>query len=278
MKLNIGPHLSISKGYEGAGKTALEINANTFQFFSRNPRGGRAKALVERDIQGLDKIISKNKFAPLLVHAPYTLNMSSENEKAQNFARMVFADDLDRMEKLPCNLYNFHPGSHTGQGLEKGITKIVKILNETINENTTTLVLLETMSGKGTEIGKTFQELRAIIDRVEHKDKIGICFDTCHTFCAGYDIVNDLDSVLIEFDNVLGLERLKAIHLNDSYYAFKSFKDRHKPIGEGEIGLDAIVRFITHPKIKGIPLFLETPNDVDGYAREIKLLREIVED
>jgi deoxyribonuclease-4 len=277
VKLNIGPHISISNGYENAGKIAKDLDANTFQFFTRNPRGGRAKKLVNSDVEKLKKFIMDNNFAPLVAHAPYTLNMCSANPQIREFARMVFKDDITRMEKLPCNLYNFHPGSHTGQGIEKGIEQIVEILNEVMTEDMTTIILLETMSGKGSEIGKTFKELKEIIRRVNYNDKIGICFDTCHTYSAGYDIVNNLEGVLEEFDNILGLERLKAIHVNDSMYGFKVYKDRHAKIGEGILGLDTIVNLITHPQLKHLPFILETPNDESGYKEEIRLLRSMAE-
>jgi deoxyribonuclease-4 len=271
--LNIGCHLSTAKGYEKMGKVALEIGANTFQFFTRNPRGGRAKALDPIDIEKLKNLMDEHNFAPLLAHAPYTLNMCSKDAKTRDFAKMMFADDLNRMEQLPCTLYNFHPGSHTGQGVEKGIYLITEILNEVMFEGMTTFVLLETMSGKGSEIGRTFEEIRAIIDGVKLDQQIGVCLDTCHIYSAGYDIVNDLDGVLEKFDELIGLNRLKAIHLNDSLKPFNSHKDRHACIGEGEIGLEAIVNLVNHPKLKDIPFLLETPNEIEGYAKEIELLK-----
>lgn len=272
-RLNIGCHLSTSKGYEKMGKVALEIGANTFQFFTRNPRGGRAKALDPVDLEKLKKIMDEHHFAPLLAHAPYTLNMCSKDEKTRDFAKMMFADDLNRMEQLPCTLYNFHPGSHTGQGVEKGIHLITEILNEVMFEGMTTVVLLETMSGKGSEIGKTFEEIRDIINGVELHQQMGVCLDTCHIYSAGYDIVNDLDGVLEKFDDIIGLNRLKAIHLNDSMTPFNSHKDRHACIGEGEIGLEAIMNLVNHPKLKDIPFLLETPNEIEGYEKEIVLLK-----
>ncbi|WP_425449650.1 deoxyribonuclease IV [Dethiothermospora halolimnae] len=271
----IGSHLSTAKGFKNMGKVAVAMKANTFQFFTRNPRGGKARKLDEKDIRGLKEIMDENNFGPILAHAPYTLNMCSKTDKTRDFARIAFKDDLERLEKLPCSLYNFHPGSHTGQGVEKGIEQIVEILNETIKEDTTTTILLEAMAGKGTEIGRNFEELKKIIDGVNYKGKMGVCIDTCHIFAAGYDIVNDLDGVLEEFDSIIGLDRLKGIHLNDSMKPFGSNKDRHAPIGEGEIGFDAIVNIVTHPKLKNLPFYLETPNDIEGYKREIEMLRKI---
>jgi deoxyribonuclease IV len=272
--LNIGCHLSISKGFESMGLQALEINANTFQFFTRNPRGSKAKAIDQSDIDSLLKIARENNFAKLLGHAPYTLNPCSNSEHTREFALQVMEDDLLRMEYLPGNLYNFHPGSHVKQGSEKGIYYIVKALNHILKPEHRTTVLLETMSGKGTEVGSRFEELKEIIDRVELSEKMGVCLDTCHVYDAGYDIVNDLDGVIEEFDRVIGLERLKAIHLNDSKNPFKSHKDRHEKIGEGSIGLEALVRVINHPKLRDLPFYLETPNEIEGYAKEISLLRE----
>lgn len=274
--LNIGSHLSTAKGFENMGKQALEMGANTFQFFTRNPRGGKAKKLDEKDIRKLEKLMDENNFAPILAHAPYTLNMCSSSEDTREFAKMIFKDDLERLEKIPCSLYNFHPGSHTGQGVEKGIELIAQILNEVITEDITTTILLEAMAGKGTEIGRSFEELKAIIDEVHFKEKIGVCIDTCHIFCAGYDIVNDLDGVLEKFDEIIGLDKLKAIHLNDSIMPFNSNKDRHAGLGEGLIGLDALYRIVTHPSLKHLPFFLETPYDIDGHIREIILLKDMI--
>ena len=273
--LNIGCHLSVSKGFKNMGKEALSINANTFQFFTRNPRGGKAKDLDEKDIEAFLQLAKENKFAKLLAHAPYTLNACAADESKREFAIQTFADDLARLEKVPGNLYNFHPGSHVKQGVEVGIQYIADMINQTLTPEHTTTVLLETMAGKGTEIGRNFEELRAIIDKVELGDKIGICLDTCHVYDAGYDTVNDLDGVLEEFDIILGLDRLKAIHLNDSLNICGSHKDRHAKIGEGNIGLEAITRIINHPKLKHLPFLLETPNELDGYAKEIKLLKSI---
>lgn len=271
--LNIGCHLSTTKGFENMGKEALQIGANTFQFFTRNPRGGKAKEIDINDMEGLLKIARENNFATILAHAPYTLNACSADERTREFAREMMADDLNRMELMPNNLYNFHPGSHVKQGVEVGINYIVDLLNSVLSKDQTTTVLLETMAGKGSEVGRTFEEIAEIISRVELKEKMGVCLDTCHIYDAGYDIVNDLDGVLEEFDRVIGLDRLKAIHLNDSKNPFKSHKDRHEKIGEGSLGLEAITRIINHPKLKHLPFFLETPNELDGYAKEIELLR-----
>ena len=271
--LNIGCHLSTTKGFENMGKEALQIGANTFQFFTRNPRGGKAKEINMEDMEGLLKIAKENNFSTILAHAPYTLNACSADERTREFAREMMIDDLNRMELMPNNLYNYHPGSHVKQGVEIGINYIVALLNTVLSKDQTTTVLLETMAGKGSEVGRTFEEIAEIISRVELKEKMGVCLDTCHIYDAGYDIVNDLDGVLEEFDRVIGLNRLKAIHLNDSKNPFKSHKDRHEKIGEGSLGLEAITRIINHPKLKHLPFFLETPNELDGYAKEIELLR-----
>ncbi len=271
--LTIGAHLSASKGYTAMLKQAQEIGANTFQFFTRNPRGGSAKDIDENDVNTFLELMKSEGFPVILAHAPYTLNCCSAKPETIEFAVNTFADDLRRMEYTPNQLYNFHPGSHVGQGEEKGIELIADALNKVLFEDMTTTVLLETMAGKGSEVGKTFEELRAIIDRVELSDKLGVCLDTCHVNDAGYDIVNDLDGVLDEFDKVIGLDRLKAIHLNDSKNPLSAHKDRHEKIGEGYIGLEAIERIINHPKLRNLPFFLETPNELDGYAREIEILR-----
>lgn len=272
--LNIGCHLSTSKGFEAMGKDALSIDANTFQFFTRNPRGSKAKEINVNDVKSLLKIIEENKFAKILGHAPYTLNPCSADERTREFALEVMLDDLKRMEYLPNNLYNFHPGSHVKQGVNIGINLIIDILNKILKENQTTTVLLETMSGKGTEVGSTFEELKKIIDGVTLSEKLGVCLDTCHVYDAGYDIVNDLDGVLEKFDKIIGLDKLHAIHLNDSKNPFNSHKDRHETIGEGSIGIEALVRIINHPKLSHLPFFLETPNELPGHAYEIKILRE----
>ena len=271
--LNIGCHLSTTKGFKNMGKEALEIGANTFQFFTRNPRGGKAKDIDINDMEALLKIAKENNFATILAHAPYTLNACSADERTREFAREMMEDDLKRMEFMPNSLYNFHPGSHVKQGVEIGINYIVELLNNVLKEDQTTTVLLETMAGKGSEVGRTFEEIAEIISRVELKDKMGVCLDTCHVYDAGYDIVNNLDGVIEEFDKIIGLDRLKAIHLNDSKNPFKSHKDRHEKIGEGFLGLEAITNIINHPKLKHLPFFLETPNELDGYAKEIELLR-----
>lgn len=276
--LNIGCHLSCSKGFLAMGQEALSIEANTFQFFTRNPRGGKAKAIDLEDAAALARLIQEENFAPILAHAPYTLNPCSAKEETRIFAKTIMADDLERMEYLPNNLYNFHPGSHTGQGAEKGIEQIIHLLNDVLSEEQTTTVLLETMAGKGTEVGATFEELAAIIRGVELKEKMGVCLDTCHIFDGGYDIVNDLEGVIREFDEVIGLERLKAIHINDSMNTLGCHKDRHQKIGKGGIGLEPFRAIINHPKLKHLPFYLETPNELPGYAQEIKLLRSIYED
>lgn len=272
--LNIGCHLSSSKGFKHMGEEALTINANTFQFFSRNPRGSKAKAVDKKDTEKLNEIAKNNNFAPILAHAPYTLNACSSDEGLREFARNTMASDLEIMEYIPNNLYNFHPGSHVGQGVDIAIDYISDMLNAILKEEYHTTVLLETMSGKGSEVGASFEEIRRIIDKVELNHKLGVCLDTCHVYSAGYNIVEDLDGVLEQFDKIIGLERLKAIHLNDSMMPFNSRKDRHEKIGKGTIGLDAIIKFINHPKLAHLPYYLETPNELNGYAEEIKLLRE----
>lgn len=272
--LNIGCHLSTSKGFKNMGKEALSIGANTFQFFTRNPRGGKAKDIDEKDIDELLKIMKENNFAKILAHAPYTLNGCSADENTRKFATEMMADDLVRMEYLPNNLYNFHPGSHVKQGVDVGIDYIVEMLNKVLKPEQTTTVLLETMAGKGTEIGRSFEEIAKIIDRVELNDHLGVCLDTCHVYDAGYDILNNLDNVLEEFDKIIGLDRLKAIHLNDSKNPFNSHKDRHEKIGEGSLGFEGISKIINHPKLRHLPFFLETPNELDGYKAEIELLRK----
>ena len=255
------------------GEVAKQIGANTFQFFTRNPRGGAAKAIDKNDTDAFNVFQKENNFAKILAHAPYTLNPCSDKEETRAFAFSVFKDDLERLEYTPNQLYNFHPGSHVGQGTDKGIELICDVLNRVLTPETTTTVLLETMSGKGSEVGSEFQELRRIIDNTLLNEKMGVCLDTCHVFDAGYDIVNNLDGVLEEFDKIIGLSRLKAIHINDTMNPFESHKDRHQKIGEGYIGTDAFERIINHKALKGIPFFLETPNEIDGYQKEIQLLR-----
>ncbi|MDD6848298.1 MAG: deoxyribonuclease IV [Oscillospiraceae bacterium] len=271
--LNIGCHLSVSKGFEFMGKQAIELGGNTFQFFTRNPRGGKAKEIDTKDTQALIKLMNENNFAKILAHAPYTLNPCSKDEHTREFAFQTMSDDLKRMEYLPNNLYNFHPGSHVGQGIEKGIQLISELLNTVLWEDMTTTVLLETMAGKGSEVGSKFQELKEIIDNVQLKEKMGICLDTCHVFDGGYDIKDNLEAVLEEFDKVIGIDRLKAIHINDSKNPIESHKDRHEKIGEGYIGIEAFERIVTHPILKDLPFYLETPNELDGYAKEIALLK-----
>lgn len=273
--LNIGCHLSTSKGFKSMGDTALSIGANTFQFFTRNPRGGKAKDIDKKDIEELLKLMKEYNFGKILAHAPYTLNPCSKDESIREFAYKIMEDDLKRMEYLPNNLYNFHPGSHVKQGVDIGINYIIELLNKVIKKDQTTKILLETMSGKGTEIGRNFNEIKAIIDGVNLNEHIGVCLDTCHIFDGGYDIVNNLDNVLDEFDDVIGLDKLCAIHLNDSKNILGSHKDRHEKIGLGNIGLDTIGNIINHEKLKNLPFFLETPNELDGYAKEISLLKSI---
>lgn len=271
----IGCHISSAGGYLAMGERAVALGANTFAFFTRNPRGGAAKAIDPDDVAAFLALCAAHGIERLVAHAPYTLNPCGEKPHVQAFARTAFADDLQRMEHTPGQFYNFHPGSHVGQGVEAGIEKIAGALNEALFPDMRTTVLLETMAGKGSEIGGRFEELRAILDRVELDGKLGVCLDTCHIWDAGYDIVSDLDGVLSEFDRVIGLERLKAVHLNNSLNDRGSHKDRHARITEGRIPLDAIVRIIRHPALNGLPFILETPNDDAGYAQEIALLREL---
>ena len=273
--LNIGCHLSASNGYAAMAKQALEIGANTFQFFTRNPRGFKAKDIDEKDVKEFLKIAEENGFVKILAHAPYTLNPCSADKRVRELAKEIFIDDLKRMEYTPNNMYNFHPGSHVGQGVETGIKIIAETLNEVLKKEQTTTVLLETMSGKGSEIGSKFEELKQIMDSVDLKNKLGVCLDTCHIYDAGYDIVKDLDDVINEFDKIIGLKNLKAVHLNDTKNPFSSHKDRHEKIGKGHLGIAAIGKVINHPKLKNLPFYLETPNEIEGYAEEIKTLKEI---
>lgn len=270
--LHIGCHLSSSKGFKAMGETALEIGADTFQFFTRNPRGSKAKDIDPQDAAALRELMEKHHFAPVIAHAPYTLNPASADPKTREFALQTMRDDLLRMEYLPGNLYNFHPGSHVGQGVEKGTELIINLLNEILTKDQHTTVLLETMAGKGSEIGKSFDELKKILDSVKLNDKMGVCLDTCHVHDAGYSLAV-LDGTLNEFDKQLGLPLLKAVHLNDSLNPRGAHKDRHAVIGGGEIGTDILARVINHPALKHLPFCLETPNDLAGYAKEIKLLR-----
>lgn len=276
--LRIGCHLSSAKGYLAMGREAKKIDAGTFQFFTRNPRGGNAKEIDLEDVRAFLEFSRQEDIVPLLAHAPYTLNGCSADESIRVFARNTMEDDLRRMEFTPGNLYNFHPGSHVKQGVETGIEYIAGMLNAILKPEQTTTVLLETMAGKGSEVGRSFEELREILDRVALSEKMGVCLDTCHVWDGGYDIVNHLDEVLTEFDRVIGLSRLKAIHLNDSQNPLGAHKDRHARIGEGQIGLEALVRVINHPALKRLPFYLETPNDLDGYAREIALLKSRYQD
>ncbi len=272
--LYIGCHLSSSDGFESMGKTALEIGANTFQFFTRNPRGSKAKAIDPKDAAALVTLLKQNHFAPIIAHAPYTLNPASADPKTREFALLTMQDDLQRMEFIPGNLYNFHPGSHVGQGSETGIKLTTQLLNQILTPRQQTTVLLETMAGKGSEIGRTFEELAAILSGVNHPEKMGVCLDTCHVHDGGYNL-NLLDDVLTEFDKKIGLSRLKAVHLNDSLNPLGAHKDRHAVIGGGQIGTETLASVINHPALKHLPFCLETPNDLAGYAQEIKLLRSL---
>lgn len=272
--LYIGNHASSSKGYAAMGRQMVKNGGNTLAFFTRNPRGGKAKELDLKDVEKFLAIAEENHFGKIVAHAPYTMNACAAKEDLRDFAREIMADDMRRMEATPGNYYNFHPGSHVGQGVEIGIQKIAEILNDVLTEEQSTIVLLETMAGKGSEVGGRFEEIRAIINLVEKKEKLGVCLDTCHVWDAGYDIVNHLDEVLEEFDRIIGLSNLKAIHLNDSMNGLGSHKDRHAKIGEGEIGLEALSAVTRHPALKGIPFILETPNDDAGWTEEIALLRE----
>ena len=275
--MNIGCHLSSSGGYTAMIKQAIEIKANTFQFFTRNPRGGAAKDISIDDVNNYLQIAKENNFKKILAHAPYTMNPAASDERIRGFTLEIMADDLERMENTPGNLYNFHPGSHVKQGMEKGIELIADVINTVLKPRHSTTLLIETMTGKGTEVGGRFEELREIIDRVLPgiRDKVGICFDTCHVNDAGYDLVNDLDGVLTEFDSKVGLHRIKAIHLNDSMNPLGSKKDRHQKIGQGYLGIEAIERIINHSELKDLPFYLETPNEIDGYAEEIALLKKL---
>lgn len=270
----IGNHLSASKGFAAMGRAAVKLGGNTFAFFTRNPRGGKAKAINEKDIEKFLAFAKEHEFGKIVAHAPYTMNLCSAKEDIRKFSKEMIADDMKRMEYIPGNYYNFHPGSHTGQGVETGIEYIAQTLNEIITPEQSTTILLETMAGKGSEIGRNFEEIRTIIDKVELDDKLGVCFDTCHVWDAGYDIADHLDEVISEFDRIIGLDRLKAIHLNDSLNPLGAHKDRHARLGEGHIGLTALKRLINHPALAHLPFYLETPNDLAGYAKEIDMMRE----
>lgn len=271
----IGSHISASKGFEAMGKQALKLGANTFAFFTRNPRGGKAKEIDPADVDKLLALMEEHHFGKLVAHAPYTMNLCAAKENVRSFSMEMFQDDLKRMDYLPGNYYNFHPGSHVGQGAEQGIEMIAEALNGALFGEQTTTVLLETMAGKGSEVGRSFEELRRIIDLVDLDDKLGVCLDTCHIWDGGYDVVDHLDDVLNEFDQVIGLDRLKAIHLNDSMNPLGAHKDRHEKIGQGHLGLEAITRIINHPALKELPFILETPNDDEGYTNEIAMLRKL---
>ena len=273
--LHIGCHLSVSKGFYNMGKEALSIGADTFQFFTRNPRGASPKKVDLDDVAKLNELMCLNNFAPIVAHAPYTLNACSADEGIRNLAKTMMAEDIQNLENIPGVLYNFHPGSHVGQGVDVGIEYICKMLNAILFKEQKTIVLLETMAGKGSEVGSSFEQIKRIIDGVELDEKIGVCLDTCHVNDAGYDIVNNLDGVLQEFDRVIGIGKLKAIHINDSLNPLAAHKDRHAKIGEGHIGVDAFERIINHPLLRDLPFNLETPNELDGYANEIRLLRDL---
>ena len=274
----IGCHLSSSGGYLAMGKEAVRIGANTFQFFTRNPRGGQAKPLDVEDMRAFEEYRKQNGIVSVLAHAPYTMNACAKDEGLREFARNTMADDVMRLDHLEGAMYNFHPGSHVQQGADVGIQLIADMLNIVLPDSKSTTILLETMAGKGSEVGRSFEEIRAIIDKVEQNHKLGVCLDTCHVYDAGYDIVNNLDGVLEEFDRIIGLSRLKAIHLNDSKNPFASHKDRHEVIGGGSLGLQATERIINHPLLRELPFFLETPNDIDGYQKEIELLKSLYKD
>ncbi|MEH2935301.1 deoxyribonuclease IV [Acutalibacter sp. JLR.KK004] len=276
--LKIGCHLSSAKGFLAMGKDAVKIGANTFQFFTRNPRGGKAKALDLEDVAAFRALAAEQGFFPILAHAPYTLNACAADEGLRTFAKETMLDDLQRLEHIPGSMYNFHPGSHVKQGAERGIGLIAAQLNEILWEGQQTTVLLETMAGKGSEVGRTFQELRDILDRVNLSDRLGVCLDTCHVFDGGYDIAGNLTGVLEEFDKVIGLGRLRAVHLNDTMNPLGSHKDRHQKLGEGELGLEALERIINHPALRELPFYLETPNDLAGYGREIALMKGLYQD
>ena len=273
--LTIGAHLSISLGYAKAAEQAVSIGANSFQFFTRNPRGGSARAFDEADVNNLSRIISENEFGELLAHAPYTINMASDDERVRTGAEELLAGDLSLMNKLPCRLYNVHPGSRKTAGVEEGVKRVADIINKVLKPEHDCFFLLETMSGKGSELGVTFEEIQMIIERIDLKDKIGVCMDTCHLFSAGYDIVNDIDGVMTSFDKIIGISKLKAVHINDSMNPFNSRKDRHEKLGKGLIGIDAIVNFINHPAICSLPMLLETPNDIKGYEEEISVIKSL---
>jgi deoxyribonuclease IV len=274
---NIGCHMSVSKGYKYMGKRILELGGNTFQYFSRNPRGGSVKAIDKEDADALKELMLANNFAPILTHAPYTLNMAAAKDDTYDFAKRVFREDLERLEELPSKLYNFHPGSHTGMGIDWGLERIINGLNEVVFKESTTTILFEVMAGKGSEIGSNFEEIKILLDNVNLRDKFGVCLDTCHLYEGGYDLVNDLEGVLDEIENSFGLEKVKAIHLNDSKNPLGARKDRHEKIGEGTLGIGTIMNIVSNSRLKDIPFLLETPNEEEGYAREISMIKEMLE-
>lgn len=273
----IGPHISIAKGFSKASEVAVSIGANTFQFFTRNPRGGNVKAFDKKDIEKFHKIRKEHNFGQILAHAPYTVNLGGTKDDVYEFGKRALSEDIKRMDSIGIDYLCFHPGSHVGGGIEFGTKRIIDALNEAITGDENIVVLLETMSGKGSEIGFTFEQIKTIIDGVKFKERIGVCLDTCHIYSAGYDIVNNLDNVISEFDRIIGLDKLKAVHLNDSLTDFNSKKDRHAEIGKGSIGLDAIINFVTHEKLKHLPFFLETPLDEEGHKEEIKMIKQEIE-
>ncbi|MDD2371793.1 MAG: deoxyribonuclease IV [Firmicutes bacterium] len=275
--INIGCHMSVSKGYKYMGKRILELGGNTFQYFSRNPRGGSVKDIDKNDAQALRELMEENHFAPILTHAPYTLNMAAAKDDTYDFAKRVFREDLERLEELPSNLYNFHPGSHTGMGVDWGLERIIKGLNEVVFKESTSTILFEVMAGKGSEIGSNFEEIKILLDSVNYREKFGVCLDTCHLYEGGYDLVNDLEGVLDQIENSFGLAKVKAIHLNDSKNPLGARKDRHEKIGEGSLGLGTILNIVSNPRLKDIPFLLETPNEEEGYGREISLIKEMLE-
>ncbi|HHV45608.1 MAG TPA: deoxyribonuclease IV [Tissierellia bacterium] len=274
----IGCHLSVAKGYEKMALDALSIGANVFQFFSRNPRGSSSKAIDLKDVEKMKAILKENNFGPILAHAPYILNLASFNDNTYGMSKSILKVDYEMLNSISIPYFNFHPGNHMGKGIDYGIQRIADALNEIITGNENTMILLETMSGKGTEIGKSFEEIKSIIDRVKYNELIGVCIDTCHVYSAGYDIVNDLEGVIDEFDDKIGLNRLKAVHINDSMMEFNSHKDRHATIGEGTIGLNAIENVINHPALRKLPFYLETPNDLNGHRKEIELLKGLYDE
>ncbi len=274
--INIGCHMSVSKGYKYMGKRILELGGNTFQYFSRNPRGGSVKEIDKKDALDLKELMEENQFAPILTHAPYTLNMAAAKDDTYDFAKRIFREDLERLEELPSKLYNFHPGSHTGMGVDWGLERIIKGLNQVVFKESTSTILFEVMAGKGSEIGSNFEEIKILLDNVNYREKFGVCLDTCHLYEGGYDLVNDLEGVLDQIENSFGLAKVKAIHLNDSKNSLGARKDRHEKIGEGSLGIGTILNIVSNPRLKDIPFLLETPNDEEGYGREISLIKDML--